>query len=51
MTVSELSLITRDPSFYGGTFCTRCGTHFPVGKDGEFVWYENDGTDGDRVGT
>lgn len=28
----------RDPHFYGGTYCVRCGTHFPVGPDGEFVW-------------
>lgn len=28
----------RDPSFYNGTFCCHCGTHFPVGADGEFVW-------------
>lgn len=37
----------RQPGFYGGTFCAHCGAHFPVGKDGEFVW---DGTD-ERVGT
>jgi hypothetical protein len=37
----------RDPDFYDGTFCCGCGAHFPVGKDGEFVW---DGTD-ERVGT
>lgn len=36
----------RDPNFYSGTFCCGCGSHFPVGKDGEFVW---DGTD-ERVG-
>jgi hypothetical protein len=24
-----------NPSFYSGTFCTRCNKHFPVG---EFVW-------------
>lgn len=28
----------RDPHFYSGTFCCHCSTHFPVGKDGEFVW-------------
>ena len=38
---------SRDPSFYGSTFCVTCQTHLPVGKDGEFVW---DGTD-ERVGT
>lgn len=37
----------RDPSFYTGTFCVRCGKHFPVGEDGEFVWA---GTD-EKVGT
>jgi len=37
----------RDPKFYGGTFCAHCGTHFPVGEHGEFVW---DGTD-QKVGT
>ncbi|HMN55637.1 MAG TPA: hypothetical protein PKE15_00185 [Ottowia sp.] len=29
----------RDPSFYGGTFCCSCRTHYPVA---EFRW---DGTD------
>jgi hypothetical protein len=37
----------RDPKFYGGTFCSHCGTHFPVGENGEFVW---DG-DGTKVGS
>lgn len=37
----------RDPYFYSGTFCCGCGTHFPVGEDGEFLW---DGT-GEKVGT
>lgn len=36
-----------DPHFYSGTFCTACGSHFPVGEDGQFVW---DGTDS-KVGT
>jgi hypothetical protein len=38
----------RDPSFYSGTFCAACGSHFPVGADGEFVW--DDGS-GQKVGT
>jgi hypothetical protein len=38
----------RDPSFYAGTFCAGCGTHFPVGENGEFVWID-DPTQ--RVGT
>lgn len=25
----------RDPGFYSGTFCVRCGAHFPLD---EFVW-------------
>jgi len=37
----------REPTFYSGTFCACCGSHFPVGPDGEFVW---DGTD-QKVGT
>jgi hypothetical protein len=37
----------RDPSFYSGTFCCHCATHFPVGADGEFVWQ---GTE-EKVGT
>ncbi len=37
----------RDPKFYGGTYCSHCGTHFRVGEHGEFVWL---GTD-ERVGT
>jgi len=28
----------RCPDFYSGTFCCGCGTHFPVGEKGEFVW-------------
>jgi hypothetical protein len=35
----------RDPRFYGGTFCSGCGMHLPVGEAGEFVW-----EDGTRVG-
>jgi hypothetical protein len=36
----------RDPKFYSGTFCCGCGSHFPVGADGEFIW-----DDGTKVGT
>jgi hypothetical protein len=28
----------REPSFYSGTFCVHCRSHFPVGIAGEFVW-------------
>lgn len=41
----------RNPSFYGATFCARCSQHRPVGPDGEFVWYESDGSLGPKVGT
>jgi hypothetical protein len=41
----------RDPTFYSGTFCTTCVGHFPVGENGEFVWYEMNGTTGAKVGT
>lgn len=39
------------PSYYGMTFCTRCRGYFPVGSDGDFVWIEQDGRDGPKVGT
>jgi hypothetical protein len=42
---------SRLPSFYTGTFCSSCRGHFPVGENGEFVWYEMDGTTGPKVGT
>jgi len=38
---------SRNPKFYGATFCCHCGGHYPVGEDGEFVWTE----DGERVGS
>jgi hypothetical protein len=41
----------REPHFYSGTFCTTCCGHFPIGEDGEFVWYEMDGSTGPKVGT
>lgn len=31
----------RQPDFYGGTFCAHCRTHFKVGENGEFVWFDN----------
>lgn len=34
----------RNPKFYGGTFCSGCGKHFPVE---EFIWDE----DGQVVGS
>lgn len=47
MSQSIAETYARDPKFYGGTFCCGCGTHFPVGEDGEFVWDD----DGSKVGT
>lgn len=41
----------RDPGFYSGTFCLKCRSHFPVGENGEFTWYEMDGREGPKVGT
>lgn len=32
----------RDPWFYAKTFCVGCGTHLPVGENGEFVWKGTD---------
>lgn len=40
----------RNPYFYGSTFCARCGSHFPVGDDGEFVWVENGNVTNLKVG-
>jgi hypothetical protein len=37
----------RDPKFYGATMCVCCGSHYPVGEHGQFVW---EGTD-EKVGT
>ena len=38
----------RNPGFYGETFCAVCGSHFPIGRDGEFVWAD---APTERVGT
>ena len=46
MSQSLAETYARDPHFYSGTFCCDCGSHFPVGADGEFVW-----EDGSKVGT
>lgn len=47
MGVALAETYARNPSFYGATYCSICGDHFPVGEQGEFVW---DGTN-ERVGT
>ena len=51
MSRSIAETYARDPEFYTGTFCSACRSHFPVGVDGEFTWYENDGSQGPKVGT
>ena len=51
MGLSIAETYARDPYFYSGTFCCRCGSHFPIGEDGEFVWIESDGSTGKKVGT
>lgn len=38
MAPSLAETYARDPGFYSGTFCTTCGSHFPLDQ---FVW---DGT-------
>lgn len=44
MGLSLCETYARDPKFYGATFCSNCGAHFPVAQ---FVWVE----DGERVGS
>lgn len=38
MGTSLAETYARQPNFYSGTFCVGCGSHFPVGEDGEFTW-------------
>ena len=33
----------RDPSYYGGTFCANCGTHFDLVENGERQFHWEDG--------
>lgn len=41
-----------NPSFYDKTFCSKCKDYFPVGKNGKFVWINQDGNiSKERVGT
>jgi hypothetical protein len=44
MAQSIAETYARDPSFYGGTFCCGCGTHFPLVEDGERQFHWEDGT-------
>jgi hypothetical protein len=52
-TVTKMALplcetYARDPNFYGATYCCGCQRHLPVQ---EFVWIEQDGSEGPVVGT
>ena len=43
----------RDPHFYGGTFCSICGTHFRLTEDDgnrQFEWVVGGKPDGSFVG-
>ena len=51
MSRSIAETYARDPTFYTGTFCTTCRDYFPIGENGEFTWYEMNGTEGPKVGT
>lgn len=37
-----------DPTFYSGTFCCGCGSHYP---NNQFCWVEQDGSIGPQVGS
>jgi hypothetical protein len=41
----------RNPEFYGATWCSRCGDHYPVGVHGQFVWMERGKITDQKVGT
>jgi hypothetical protein len=47
MAQSIAETYARNPHFYTGTFCCGCGSHYPVGENGEFTWAD----DGTKVGT
>lgn len=47
MVQSLAETYARKPDFYSGTFCCGCGSHFPVGADGEFIWADST----EKVGT
>jgi len=44
MNISIAETYARDPSFYGGTFCVACGTHFDLVKDNERQFHWEDGS-------
>lgn len=42
MALSIAETYARDPNFYNGTFCVRCGTHFPLYQ---FAWEDGEPMD------
>lgn len=48
MAASIAETWSRDPKFYGCTFCVQCRDHLPVG---EFVWVVNDITTTEVLGS
>lgn len=46
MPLSIAETYAAQPSYYGRTFCARCGDYYRVGANGEFVW-----EDGSKVGS
>ena len=46
MALALAETYAHDPSFYGGTYCARCGTHFPlITSEGRaFTWEPEDGS-------
>ena len=47
MSLAIAETYARNPKFYSGTFCVKCGSHYPVGAEGEFVWDKSE----EKVGT
>lgn len=38
MGIAIAETYARNPKYYGGTYCSKCLNHFPVGANGEFLW-------------
>jgi hypothetical protein len=51
MTPDIAETFARNPSFYGRTMCVHCGEHFPVGRNGEFLWVDDNEITNEKVGT
>jgi hypothetical protein len=48
MPVACAETYAAKPEYYGRTFCCGCGSYFPVGENGDFIW--DDGSR-QKVGT